>query len=864
MKATDATAPEMDRTKQARRATLRVISIYVVVSSLWILLSDQAVAQLFRDPAEIAVISTLKGWLFIAVTSLLLYVLLRKQFSQMQAISLRERVAQQGSADSQELLNAIADSSSDAIYAKDLEGRHLLFNWEAGRLLNKSPREVIGCDNTALFPSAQAEVIRANDRHVIAQKKIHTFEETLSTVDGERTYQSVKGPLIDGNGAVIGVFGISRDITERKLIEAALLDRDFKLNAIVAHSPSALSLKQPDGRYALANPNFQRIHHLTEAEIVGKTDFDLYPEEAARRFKANDELVLRTMARHAIEETMTVDGQPKTFLSHMFPVPDAAGAARFICRISLDITERKQAEAARAAALAEAERLAGIKNAFLANMSHEMRTPLNVIIGLGHLLRRDITDGNQQQRLVQLCATSDHLLATINDILDLSKIEADRLPLNISHFRIDAVVERVVRMMEGVAQEKGLALKTDVAPTVRRVPLMGDPLRLAQILINLCSNAVKFTEQGGVRLIVVYTGEDAQGVGVHFAVEDSGIGIEPTEQARLFEPFTQADDSLSRAQGGTGLGLAISQRLVALMGGTLRVDSQPGSGSTFSFELKLPHGIASEAEASTAPAAWPTTDFCGRQGLFAEDHPQSQEILFEMLEDLGCEVDVASNGAEAVECAQRRRYDMILMDMQMPKMDGLAATRAIRALPGFRDTPIVALTANAFAEDRERCLAAGMNDHLAKPVTPSSLAATLGQWLPDMVAPKEETTSCDTPLRRALAGIQGLQVGPVWQHSPERAVEYCAQLKRFVQAHGQDMELIRTHLANGDRDAAHVVAHNLKGIAGLLGAQQISTLVSEIVLELRAEADVAVILQQVALCEAELSRLAREVSALPD
>jgi len=522
---------------------------------------------------------------------------------------------------------------------------------------------------------------------------------------------------------------------------------------------------------------------------------------------------------------------------------------------------QRTAELARA--VENAEQTSRAKSTFLANMSHEMRTPLHVIIGLGYLLRRELTDAVQKQRLDQLCASTDHLLAIINDVLDLSKIEAQRLVLDHSDFTLGAVADKVVRMVEGQAQEKGLALTTDIAPCLRDTALHGDALRLAQVLINLCSNGVKFTDQGEVRLGVASLAENAATVALRFSVADTGIGIAPTDQARLYQAFEQVDSSTTRERGGTGLGLVISQRLVTLMGGCIEVDSRPGVGSTFSFELLLPRATASLPAAAADPAEASAADFSGRRVLFAEDHPLSQEILLEMLEDLGCAVDLASDGAEAVACAQARSYDLILMDMQMPKMDGLTATQAIRGLPGHGRTPIIALTANAFADDRRRCLAAGMNGHVGKPVTPETLAAALGQWLPNLALPGAAALLCDNPLSRALDAIPGLEVGQTWRRSPRRLAEYREQLQRFVELHQPDMALLGAHLDAGKREAAQAVAHNLKGIAGLIGARRVAALAADLERELRAGADAAKLADLTQACADELARLADAMNTLP-
>ena len=363
---------------------------------------------------------------------------------------------------------------------------------------------------------------------------------------------------------------------------------------------------------------------------------------------------------------------------------------------------------------------------FLSNMSHEIRTPLSIVIGLAELLKKEITLPEQRRKLDQLCTNSEHLLALINDVLDLSKIESGRLSFEISEFCLGSVVEKVLISFDERSREKGLTLAADVASPIRELRLQGDPLRLSQVLINLLDNAIKFTERGSVRLGVTCVGQETAGIRLCFSVADTGCGIAPADQPHIFERFMQADASTTRRHGGSGLGLAICRHLVSMAGGSLRVDSQVGSGSTFSFELVLPPASGNLPERTARPLA---TDFTGKRVLLAEDQPLTQEILMKMLEGLGCVVDAADDGAEAVERAQARAFDLILMDMEMPRMDGLAAARAIRSLPGYREIPILALTANAFAEDRERCLAAGMDGHLGKPVKPATLAATLSQCL---------------------------------------------------------------------------------------------------------------------------------------
>jgi hypothetical protein len=595
--------------------------------------------------------------------------------------------------------------------------------------------ELTGRNHYEIHPDLPAAWKEAH-RRGLAGMTVANDEDLRHRADGSRYWlRWAVVPWRRAGGGIGGIIISTEDITDAKLAEESRRESETRFQVIADAAPVLICVFGPDKRLTWCNQPWLAFTGRSLAQELGEGWADgvhcddrqrlltLYAESFDRREAYETECRLR----HA-------DGGYRWVLNHGIPLVRDGEFSGYIGSFT-DITTAKAAEQQLGEAKSAAEQATRAKSAFLANVTHEMRTPLHVIIGLGHLLGRDLSEPAQRERVDQLCASSEHLLALINDILDLSKIEAQRFALDHSEFRLDALVDKVVRMIEARAQEKGLTLTTDVAVPLRSLTCNGDALRLAQVLINLCDNAVKFTDQGTVRLSIDCLEQDSHSVTLRFSVADNGIGIAPADQARLFQAFEQSDNSLVRRHGGTGLGLAISQHLVTLMGGKIQVDSRLGAGSTFSFELVLPPATASAVEAATAPAASAATDFCGRHVLLVEDHPLGQDILFEMLTDIGCEVEAASDGAEAFECAQARAYDVILMDIQMPRMDGLTATRAIRALPRHRKTPIIALTANAFAEDRQRCFDAGMNGHLAKPVTPATLAASLGQWLPDVGLP---------------------------------------------------------------------------------------------------------------------------------
>ncbi len=676
-------------------------------------------------------------------------------------------------------LAATLKSIGEAVIATDIKKRIKFMNPVAEELTGWPQAEAAGRELSQVFQTihegtrarARTAVTKALQEGMVVGPSNHV---ALVARDGrEIPIEDSAAPIRDELGKITGVVLVFRDITKRRQAEAALRDREERYRGLFEDSPVALweedfsAVKQYlddlraqdviDLRAYLNEHPEKVVEAMSRIRIidVNHAGVKVYRAETKDDFLSNIHRIFGDPQPMFVEELVAMADGRTEFVGEgiNFDLTDnridinlrwsvIPGYEQDLSKVLVsveDITRRKQAEAALAIANADLERALlnanelavaaqaanQAKSEFLANMSHEIRTPLTTVLGLTELTLNSDLAAEQRDWLEQVYASGQALLELINNILDLSKIEAARLELDKVEFELPALIQQVTTTLAARAAAKQLdfnySLSVDTPQT-----LVGDPVRLRQVLLNLLDNAIKFTERGEVSLRARVEVRTADEVTLHFAVHDTGIGIPEDKQALIFEPFTQADGHIARQFGGTGLGLTISQRLVEKFGGLLWVESRAGEGSAFHFTalfaLPAQSGQSGEAEKASAEETGPTKEY-SLNILLAEDNPANQIVLSSILKKRGWQVTLARTGREALERVAEDAFHLILMDLQMPDMDGLAATSAIRAREQGTGghVPILALTAFAMRGDRERCLQAGMDDYLAKPVKASEL-----------------------------------------------------------------------------------------------------------------------------------------------
>jgi PAS domain S-box-containing protein len=644
------------------------------------------------------------------------------------------------------LQRAIFNSANFSSIATDAKGVIQIFNVGAERMLGYAAVEVMNKVTPADISDPQELIVRARALSVELATSItpgfealvfkasrgieDIYELTYIRKDGSRLPAVVSvTALRDAQDVIIGYLLIGTDNTARKLVEAEqkildqrLRDQQFYTRSLIEANIDAIMTTDPSGIITDVNKQMEKLTDCTRDELIGAPfkDFFTDPERAEAAIKR----VLREKSVTDYELTARArDGALTVVSCNATTFYDRKRTLQGVFAAARDVTERKRVEAELLQTKAAAESASRIKSDFLASMSHEIRTPLNAIIGISDLLAKTPLSPQQDKYVQVFRRAGDNLLNLINDILDLSKVESSQLDLERTGFSLSDHIEKVMEMVAARAEEKGLVIACEIAPNVPN-DLIGDPTRLRQVLLNLLSNAIKFTEAGGVTLQVASDMNAAAPTALRFTVSDNGIGISESQLCRVFERFTQADSSTTRRFGGSGLGLTISKQLVELMGGRIWVESKLGEGSAFSFAVPFETWANAEHSTGASGPAFAQPALPALRILLAEDSSDNCTITIAYLMDTPYQIEIAENGAVAFEKFTTQPYDLVLMDRQMPIMDGLTATRKIRAWEQEHDrplTPIVALTASALKGDRETCLAAGCTAFLTKPIKQEAL-----------------------------------------------------------------------------------------------------------------------------------------------
>jgi PAS domain S-box-containing protein len=727
------------------------------------------------------------------------------------------------------LQRAIFNSANFSSIATDAKGVIQIFNVGAERMLGYAAAEVMNKITPADISDPQELIARAKELSIEigtlitpgfealvfkASRGIEDiYELTYIRKDGSR-FQAVVSvtALRDAQDAIIGYLLIGTDNTARKLVEAEqkkldqrLRDQQFYTRSLIESNIDALMTTDPSGIITDVNKQMEALTGCTRDELIG-APFKKYftdPERAEAAIK----LVLSQKKVTDYELTACArDGKQTVVSYNATTFYDRDRTLQGVLAVSRDITERKLVEAELQQAKAAAESASRTKSDFLASMSHEIRTPMNAIIGIADLLAKTPLNPEQDKYVQIFRRAGDNLLNLINDILDLSKVEASQLELERTDFSVKDHLEKVTEMVAGRAREKGLALVCEIAPNVP-ADLVGDPTRLRQVLINLLGNAIKFTESGEVALRVAPDADFSVPTALRFTVSDTGIGIPSEKLGQVFEPFTQADSSTTRRFGGSGLGLTISKRLVELMGGRIWAESRVGEGSVFAFAVPFETWAAADRRTAAPAGTGPNPPLPALRILLAEDSPDNCTITMAYLEETPYRVEIAENGAIACEKFIAGHYDLVLMDRQMPIMDGLTATRTIRAWEQENErppTPIIALTASALKRDREMCLAAGCTAFLTKPIKQEVLLQAIKER--SIVAPtasKEESSRNETIFVRADPKFADLM--PV-----------------FLRNCRQNVVAMLDALDRDDFETVEILGHGMRGAGGSYGFQAIT------------------------------------------
>ena len=989
-------------------SNMRRMFILIAVSSIFVLLLALAFAYLIYRGAQ----QRLKN--LVHIETLHLLDLQEKTNKQLQIANATLQA-------SEEKLAVTLYSIGDAVMTTDINGCITLLNppaenltgWTLAQAIGRPIAEIFHIINQETRETAIIPVIETLAHGTIQGLANHTV---LIALDGsECAIADSCAPIRDRDGKIVGAVLVFRDVTAEYAVQQTLRDLQFYTRSLIESNIDALITTDPDGIITDFNKQMELLTGCTRVELMGTPFKNYFTDENL----AEDGIKLTLTNNKITDFELTArakNGQETVVSYNATTLFSRDGILQGVFAAARDITERKrldgilqerniELEIARAAA--ENANLA--KSDFLANMSHEIRTPMNAIIGMSYLALKTELTSRQRDYINKIKGSSRHLLGIINDILDLSKIEAGKLTVEHTEFELEKVLENISDLIADKSSSKGLELIFDIAKNVPSV-LIGDPLRLGQILINYSNNAVKFTEKGEIDISITLKEETEKEVLIYCAVRDTGIGLTEEQMGRLFQNFSQADASTTRKFGGTGLGLVIAKKLAELMGGEVGVNSELGKGSTFWFTARLGKGLGIQRklalvadlqdkrvlvvddnenarlvlgdmlsnmsfkvdQAESGQAAIAAADIAEAQGkpydivfldwlmpnmdgietskrlrerprnsvphmimvtaygreeiiraaeiagiadvlikpvtasvlfdgvvrilggildntrsavettdafdhlatirgariLLVEDNDLNQEVGLELLRDAGFNVDLAENGQIALDKIRSINYDIVLMDMQMPVMDGVMATIEIRKEARFKDLPIVAMTANSMQSDRDRCIAAGMNDHVAKPIEPEDLWMALLKWIkPQHTDVKTELAPGTTEDIKLPSGIVGLDINDGMRRVLGKKPLYLSMLRKFVAGQKSAIANIFKELENNNWDAAMRLTHTLKGVSGNIGATGLQHLAEKVEIAIKehsAREEIEVLVEILnAPLEHIITELERQMPRLP-
>jgi len=739
------------------------------------------------------------------------------------------RLAEEALRESEEIFRQFMNYSPVHIFIKDAQSRSVRLSRNFEQMLGRPINELLGKTMDELFPSDLARRIVADDQKILKQCQVIEADEELN----RRWYTTIKFPIqIAGKPLYLG--GFTMDITARRQAEENLRNSEARLRCITESMSDFILEVDRDRRVMFCN---HFVSGLDPARVIDH-DFSIWVAEEYREMTLQKHENVFVTGEPESYETLGLgpNGEMRWYMTVVSPIVISSQTERAVL-VTRDITDRKTAETDLQKAKEAAESATRAKSEFLANMSHEIRTPMNAIVNMTRLLLDTKLDEEQRDYAQTAMMSSEILLSLISDILDFSKIEAGKLELENICFNVAELIVSVVKILKPKAEENRVWLKHSIDPDVHS-HVMGDPVRVRQILINFLNNAVKFTEKGGITVRVSCEHQTDTHITVKFAVTDTGIGIPPDLRNRLFQSFSQIDSSTTRKYGGTGLGLAISRQLAERMGGSVGVKSAEGKGSTFWFtavfeksEGKMLNGecaMVNEGKKQSVPHS-PLKNQHTLRILLAEDNLFNQKVALAMLKKHGLSADIAYNGKDAVEALRNKIYDLVFMDMQMPEMDGITATRLIRSPDSgvlHPQVPIVAMTANATQEDRQKCLEAGMNDYISKPLDQNRILSVISS-----VCAEER----DHP-----SELNGIPAGYV-HISPDLRTEIFdfqdflhrmggneALVKEFISnvpvSLSENINRLKTALGKGNSAEIRLHAHSIKGMCANISAKRLCSI----------------------------------------